>query len=69
MKISLGHWWNNTDAGIPKYSDKNLSQYHSVHNKSHMTNLELDLVLHGDRPMTNHLSHSMASEIEISQNI
>jgi len=64
MKISMGHWWNNTDAGIPKYSEKNLSQYHFVHNKSHMTSLDL----HGDRPMTNHLSHGMASEIETSQN-
>jgi hypothetical protein len=66
MKISMGHWWNNTDAGISMYSDKNLSQCHSVHNKSHMTSLGLDLDFYGDRPITNHLSHGMASEIETS---
>jgi hypothetical protein len=66
MKISMGHWWNNTDARIPNYSDKNLSQCHSVHDKSHMTNLGLDL--HHDRLMINHLNHGMASEIETSLN-
>jgi hypothetical protein len=28
--------WNETDRGKPKYSGKNLSQCHFVHNKSHM---------------------------------
>jgi hypothetical protein len=28
--------WNEIDRGKPKYSQKNLSQYHFVHHKSHM---------------------------------
>jgi hypothetical protein len=27
--------WNDIDRGKPKYSEKNLSQYHLVHLKSH----------------------------------
>jgi hypothetical protein len=29
-------WWNDTDRGKPKNSDRNLSQFHFVHYKSHM---------------------------------
>jgi hypothetical protein len=29
-------WWNDTDLGKPKYSEKNLSQCHFVRHKSHM---------------------------------
>jgi hypothetical protein len=32
----MEHRWNETDRGKPKYSEKNLSQCHSVHHKSHM---------------------------------
>jgi hypothetical protein len=28
------HWWNNIDRAAPKFSNKNLSLYHSDHNKS-----------------------------------
>lgn len=35
MKINVGHWWNDTDKGKPKYSERNLSQRHLVHHKSH----------------------------------
>jgi hypothetical protein len=32
----MEHRWNEIDRGKPKYSGKNLSQYHFVHQKSHM---------------------------------
>jgi hypothetical protein len=34
----MEHRWNEIDRGKPKYSysEKNLSQYHFVHHKSHM---------------------------------
>jgi hypothetical protein len=31
----MEHRWNEIDRGKPKYSDKNMSQYHFVHHKSH----------------------------------
>jgi hypothetical protein len=34
--LVMEHRWNETDRGKPKYSGKNLSQCHFVHNKSHM---------------------------------
>ena len=35
MKMSRDHWWNDTDRGISQYLEKNLSQCHSIHHKSH----------------------------------
>jgi hypothetical protein len=32
----MEHRWNDIDKGEPKYSGKNLSQYHFVHHKSHV---------------------------------
>jgi hypothetical protein len=34
--LVMEHRWNETDRAKPKYSGKNLSQYHVVHHKSHM---------------------------------
>jgi len=34
--MKYDHWWNDTDRGKPKHSEKHLLQYHSVHHKSHM---------------------------------
>jgi hypothetical protein len=32
----MEHRWSEIDRGKPKYSEKNLSQFHFVHHKSHM---------------------------------
>jgi hypothetical protein len=32
----MEHRWNEIDRGKPKYSGKNLSQYHFFHHKSHL---------------------------------
>jgi hypothetical protein len=32
----MEHRWNEIDREKPKYSEKNLSQYHFVHYKFHM---------------------------------
>jgi hypothetical protein len=36
FSILMEHRWNEIDRGKPKYSEKNLSQCHYVHHKSHM---------------------------------
>jgi hypothetical protein len=36
FSISMEHRWKEIDRGKPKYSEKNLSQCHFVHNQSHM---------------------------------
>jgi hypothetical protein len=36
FSILKEHRWNEIDRGKPKYSEKNLSQCHFVHHKSHM---------------------------------
>jgi hypothetical protein len=53
----MEHWWNEIDREKAKYSGKNLSQCHFVHNKSKMTNP----VLRGERPATNRLSQCTAT--------
>jgi hypothetical protein len=34
--MSMERWWTDTETGNPKYSERNLSQRHYVHHKSHM---------------------------------
>jgi hypothetical protein len=36
MKMSVEHWWNDTDRGKLKYWEKNLSQCYFDHHKSDM---------------------------------
>jgi hypothetical protein len=44
MKIGVEHWWNDTERGKPKYTEKNLSQCHFIHHKFHVDwpGIELD---------------------------
>jgi hypothetical protein len=34
--VDISWTWNDPDKGNPKYSERNLSQYHFFHKKSHM---------------------------------
>jgi hypothetical protein len=43
-----------------KYSDKNLSQCHLVHDKSQLSNLKLNPGLRGETPASNRQSHGAA---------
>jgi hypothetical protein len=42
--MSIEHWWNDTDRRKLKYWKENLSQYYSVHNKSHTDWPEIEQV-------------------------
>jgi hypothetical protein len=52
--------WKDIDRGKPKNSEKNLSQCHLVHHKSHWIDLGTNPDRRGENPATNHLSHGMA---------
>jgi hypothetical protein len=51
--------WNEIDRGKPKYSEKNLSQCHFVHDKSRV-DPGSNQGLRDERPATNRLSHRTA---------
>jgi hypothetical protein len=61
-KMSMGHWWNNTERGKPKYSGKNLSQCHFVYHISHTDWSQIQRGTFGERLATNPKSHGMAFE-------
>jgi hypothetical protein len=55
-------WWNDIDRGKLKDSERNLSQCHFVHYKSHWTDPGVNPGCHGERPATNCLSHGTAHQ-------
>jgi hypothetical protein len=58
--MNVEQQWNDTDRIKLKDSEKNLSQCHSVHHKSHWTDLGANAGCHGDKPATIHLSFGTA---------
>jgi hypothetical protein len=54
------YWWNDIDRGTPKNSEKNLSQCHFDHHKSHMAWPGREPGLHSERAVTNRPSRDTA---------
>jgi hypothetical protein len=58
--VNMEQRWNDTDRGKLKDSEKNLSQCHFVHHKSHVDYSGSERCLRGEKPVTNHLSYDTA---------
>jgi hypothetical protein len=58
--VNIEQRWKDIDRGKPKDSEKNLSQCHAVHHKSHMGWLGWKPGLRCEKPVTNHLSYGSA---------
>jgi hypothetical protein len=56
VRVNMEQHWNDTDRGKLKHSERNLSQHHFVHHKSHM-DLGVNLGPHSDKLATNCLSY------------
>jgi hypothetical protein len=54
--MSTKQWWNDNDRGKPKHPELNLYQFHSI-THPRRNNMESNLCLNGDRPISNYLSH------------
>jgi hypothetical protein len=55
-----GEFWNFTESGKPKYSEKNLSHCHFSTTYPTWNGLGLNLTLRSERMATNGLSHGTA---------
>jgi hypothetical protein len=42
MQVNMERWWNDTDGGRQKYSEKNLSQSQLARKIFHMVQLEIE---------------------------
>lgn len=56
-KLRQKNGWNDTGKKNPKYSERNLSQCHSVYHKSHTGFTGNEPLLCHERPATNRLNH------------
>ena len=61
MQMNMEDQWDDTESGKPKYSEKNLSQCHYVHQESH--GLGSKTGLRGERPASNCLSQGTTYHI------
>jgi hypothetical protein len=59
MKMSVEHWWNETDREKLTYAEKSLSDTNLT-----STGLESNPGLRGERPGTNCLCHGTAKDLE-----
>jgi hypothetical protein len=64
--MCIEHWGNDTDRGKPKYSEENLSQCHLSTTNLTWTNLWMNMGLHNERPVTNHLIHGTAFSLYVA---
>ena len=55
--MSVGHCWNDTDRGKPKYWEGNLSKWHFIHHKCHIDWPGIEFGPWGESPTVNRLSH------------
>jgi len=67
MGMIMEDWWNNTDRGNPKYSEKNLPQSYFTTNFT-WTESESKPGLSVEKPATNLLSHGRPLRTEIRLN-
>jgi hypothetical protein len=58
--MSMDNWWNVTNRGKLKYSEKSMSKCPSVHHKCPWTDVGSNPGLRGGRPASYSLSHGTA---------
>ena len=55
-RMSMEHWWNDTDSGKPKYWDRKLSHCNLSITNHTRTGLVSNPCLRGGRPVSNRLT-------------
>jgi hypothetical protein len=59
--MNMEQWWNDVDRGKLKNLGENLSHFHSVHHKSHWTDMSANPGCHWEKLATNYLSYGTAT--------